>query len=91
VGSENKKVTVTHPFSPDKGKEFTLVEHKHYWGDDRLILLDSKGKRRRISASWTDYEPPTLFREISNGRAVFSDEKVIELSQLLSALKGSVK
>lgn len=80
-------VTVTHPFSPDRGKAFTLVERRNYWGDDRLIMLDEQGKRRRMKASWTDYEPPTPFLEISNGRAVISDEKALELASLLSRLK----
>lgn len=83
-------VTVTHPFSPDRGKEFALVERRHYWGDDRLILLDERGKRRRIKAEWTDYEPPTPFLEISAGRAVISDEKALELASLLARLKENV-
>lgn len=91
MGTDKKKVTVTHPFSPDKGKEFTLVHRLHYWGDDRLILLDENGKRRRINASWTDYEPQTLFREVSDGRAYLSDDKAEELMLLLQAMSKSVK
>lgn len=89
--TDKKIVKVTHPFSPDLGKEFVLIDRRNFWGDERLILEDKKGKRRRINASWTDYEPPTLFREISAGRAYVSDKKALELAELLRRLKESVK
>ena len=82
---------MTHPFSPDRGKTFTLVQRKNFWGDDRLILLDEGGKRRRINASWTDLEPPSPFLEASAGRAVISDEKALELASLLDRLSKGVK
>ena len=91
LGTNKKTVRITHPFSPDKGKEFTLIDRKNFWGDERLILINEKGKRKRFNASWTDYEPPTLFREISAGRAYLSDVKALELAELLHRLMDNVK
>jgi hypothetical protein len=77
---------ITHPFSPDCGKEFILIERKKCWGEDRLLCFDENGKYRTVLTSWTDYEPPCPFVSASNGTAFISDDHALELSDLLCLL-----
>ena len=81
---------VTHPFSPDRGKAFILIERKVCFGDDRILCFDEDGNYRRFLTSWTDYVPLPPFLAISSGRAYLNVDDITGLSQLLHEIAGEV-
>ena len=48
-------ITITHPFSPHKGKEYFVVEEAFGWDKDAILCSDSEGNSRVFPKSWTDY------------------------------------
>ena len=85
-----KKFKVIHPFSPLHGKEFTLIERKQCWGDDRLLFINENGDYRRILTSWTDYAPQEPFITASEGRAILSEKSLMNLAELIGFLADEV-
>ncbi len=81
---------VTHPYSPDFGKEFVLIEKTICWDEDRLLCFDEQGNYRRILTSWTDFQPPKPFVAASAGRAYLTDSDAVELASLLVLLKDEL-
>src|SRR5260370_38560877 len=58
---------ITHVFHPHYGRDFTLVDRRNAWGEDRVFFHDDAGKLRRVPAAWTSAAPPDAFVEISEG------------------------
>ena len=83
-------VTITHPFSPMKGREYLLIEKKVCWGQARVLVFDENGDYRRFPASWTDLADPDPFLETSAGRAFVRDDGLIKISELLNYIKENM-
>src|SRR5260370_4091222 len=62
---------ITHVFHPHYGRDFTLVDRRNAWGEDRVFFHDDAGKLRRVPAAWTSSAPPHAFVEISAGASHF--------------------
>jgi hypothetical protein len=78
---------VTHPFHPLFGKEFTLIDRRLTWGEDRVYYHDETGQLTRLPASWTSVGPANLFETISAGRAHFRTADLLQLSALIQRLR----
>ena len=74
---------MTHPFHPLFGKEFTLVDRRLTWGEDRVYYHDEKGQLKRMPATWTSVGATNLFVTISAGRAHFRTADLLQLSALI--------
>jgi hypothetical protein len=70
---------ITHPFHPFHGCEFTLVDRRNAWGEDRVYFHDNKGKLRRLPAAWTSAASPDTFVAISAGRSHYRIEDLLHL------------
>ena len=86
IGYRERKIKVTHPFSPFHGKEYPFLDQKILYGEDRIIYRAENDVRRQIPTSWTNYYPTPPFMAVSHGRASISDDTVISLAELLSQL-----
>jgi hypothetical protein len=78
---------VTHLFHPLYGHEFSLVERRTTWGEDRVYFHDDTGKLRRIPTAWTSAAAPDAFVEISAGRSHFRIEDLLQLAALITRLR----
>ncbi|MFM9718769.1 DUF5372 family protein, partial [Streptomyces galilaeus] len=48
---------MTHPFHPWAGREFTFVDRRLAWDEDRVALADENGEVVSLPAAWTDVDP----------------------------------
>src|SRR5260370_35918672 len=74
---------IPHVFHPPYGRDFTLVDRRNAWGEDRVFFHDDAGKLRRVPAGWTSAAPPDAFVEISAGRSHFRIEDLLQLVALI--------
>jgi len=75
---------VTHPFHPLCGREFTLVDRRTTWGEDRVYYYDEAGRLRRLPAAWTSVVTPTPFEVLSAGRSHFRIDDLLQLVALIT-------
>jgi hypothetical protein len=47
-------VRVTHPFRPWAGREFTFIDRRLAWDEDRVALADENGEVVSLPAAWTE-------------------------------------
>ena len=80
---------VTHPFHPLCGREFSLVDRRLTWGEDRVYVREHGGHLRRLPASWTSAGPVDPFVALSGGRAHFRVEDLLRLAELVAS-QGNV-
>jgi hypothetical protein len=64
--AQQKSITVTHPFSPHKGKRFELIKKTRKGGKDRLICHDDAGNTMWFLADWTDYHDTGSINKATN-------------------------
>ena len=83
---EAQTFQITHPFHPQHGQTFTLVNCRHTWGEDRAYYHDEKGKLCSFPAHWTSVVPPEPFVVVARGRSPFRLTDLLELSRLLKAI-----
>jgi hypothetical protein len=78
---------ITHVFHPLYGREFTLVERRSAWGEERVYFYDDHGALGRLPAAWTSMALPDAFVEISAGRSHFRIEDLLNLTVLIAQLR----
>jgi len=84
-------VRILHPFHPRSGMSFELISHGHHWGEDRVIYRTADGSLPTIAAAFTDLAPVDAFKSISEGRAAFRTQDLIDLAALLERLSASLE
>jgi hypothetical protein len=84
AGPQGTSITVTHPFHPLHGREFSLLSRTKNWGEDRVYFYDDAGRLKSLPASWTSLRPVDAFVALSGGRALFRPEDLLRLADLLS-------
>ena len=84
---ESSKFKITHPFHPLKDKEFDIVNIKEYWGKKYVIFTFKEGDSKAIPIEWTDLEAEDLFKKISKGRSLFKTSDLLELYNIIQAVK----
>ncbi len=78
---------VTHPFHPWAGREFTFVDRRLAWDEDRVALTDENGEVVSLPAAWTDVDPVDPFVAMAGGRCPFRVEDLLAVADLLDALR----
>ena len=86
VSTLKKTFKVIHPFHPDYGKEFDLVNYRNSWKNKYVEYIGSDGILCSISLYWTDAAGIDPFIEISKGRSFFHIRNLLRLCELASDL-----
>jgi hypothetical protein len=73
---------VTHPFHPLLGREYDLIQYRHFWGEDRVVYVDEKGEARSLPARWTSVAAEDPAVVVSAGRSHFRVADLVELTKL---------
>ena len=81
-------VRITHPFHPDSGQEVELVVRRVHWGEERVFYRSARGHIASLPARWTSLVPDDLVVMLSNGRARFRADDLIELAALVSRVRS---
>jgi hypothetical protein len=74
---------VTHPFHPLNGQEFTLIDQRKTWGEDRVYFYDSAGTLRHLPSGWTSVLTAGAYAPLSAARAHF---RAVDLLQLVALI-----
>ncbi len=85
--NERSKFKITHPFHPLKDKEFNVVDIREYWSKKYVIFTLNDSNSKAIPIEWTDLEPEDLFQKISNGKSLFKISDLLELYNIIQAIK----
>lgn len=74
---------MTHPFHPLFGRDYHLIEYRHFWAEDRVVYIDETGEARSLPARWTSAvaEDPAVV--VSAGRSHFRVADLLDLSKLV--------
>ena len=74
---------MTHPFHPLSGREYDLIDYRHFWSEDRVVYVDETGEARSLPARWTNAlgEDPVV--AVSAGRSHFRVADLLELAKLV--------
>jgi hypothetical protein len=77
---------VTHPFHPLFGREYDLIDYRHFWAEDRVVYVDETGVARSLPARWTSAvaEDPAVI--VSAGRSHFRGADLVELAKLVGGV-----
>jgi hypothetical protein len=75
---------VTHIFHPLYGQEFTVVDSRSAWGEDRVYFRDATGWLRHLPTAWTSAAPRDPVVEMSAGRSHFRLEDLVQLTVLIA-------
>ena len=84
--TECRRFRVTHPFHPLRGREYDLIDYRHFWSEDRVVYVDETGEARSLPARWTSAvaEDPAVV--VSAGRAHFRVADLLELAKIVRGL-----
>lgn len=85
---ERRPFRVTHPHHPLFGQVFDLVERGRNWREDRVFFHDTAGGSHSMPAVWTDLVAEDPFNAVARGRAAFRAQELLELVQLIEAMKS---
>jgi hypothetical protein len=77
---------VTHPFHPLYGREYDLIDYRHFWAEDRVVYLDEQGEARSLPARWSSAAAEDPEVAVSAGRSHFRVTDLIELAKLVRGL-----
>jgi hypothetical protein len=64
-----------------------LIERGKNWREDRVFYHDGVGGSHSMPATWTDLVAEDPFNVIALGRAAFRAHELLELVQLIEAIK----
>jgi len=82
-----RRFRITHPFHPLRGQEFSLVQYRRSWRNERVEGVDERGRHVAVPVSWTDaaaqHDP---FLAVSAGRALFRVQDLLDLTQLVQTV-----
>jgi len=78
--------TVTHPFHPLRGQQFTLTARRQNWGEARVVYFNGAGRLCSMPTSWTSVADVDHFEIASAGRSWFRIDDLLELSALMQTL-----
>jgi len=77
---------VTHPFHPLFGREYQLLQYRHFWSEDRVVFLDETGNASSLPASWTSAAADDPAVVMSGGRSCFRATDLVEMANLIRGL-----
>lgn len=82
-----QRFRITHPFHPQTGQEFDLVERRSSRDQDRIFYQDGSGCLRSISASFTSLAEPDPVVALGEGRSCFRFADLLALRRLLEGAR----
>jgi hypothetical protein len=65
-----------------------LAAQGREWGEERVYYRDQNGRMRFLPAGWTNLAAPDPFVLMSEGRAYFRVEDLIQVQERLKEWKG---
>ena len=74
---------MTHPFHPLFGREYDLIQYRHFWGQDRVVYVDESGEARSLPARWTSAVADDPLVVVSAGRSYYRVADLLELVRLV--------
>jgi Family of unknown function (DUF5372) len=74
--------TIIHPFHPQRGQRFELIDFRQRWGQWRVYYFTKEGAKAFLPAEWTDAGPKDPFVEQAGGRAIARVEDLLELVKI---------
>lgn len=83
---ESRRVPITHPFHPLKGKQFDLIEHRCIYAESYVYFQDDRGQLREIPSAWTDFVKGDAFAEVAAGRSPLHAAYLLELADRVERL-----
>jgi hypothetical protein len=78
---------VTHPFHPWFDQEFSAIECRHGWRENRVYFRDRNGHAASLPISWTNLAAPDPFLIFSAGNARFRPRDLLELVDLIQRMR----
>ena len=57
------------------------------WREDRAWFHDGTGRLRSVPANWTDLVADDAFNAVAAGRAAFRTQELLDLVQLIGAIR----
>jgi hypothetical protein len=75
-------ITITHPFHPDKGKEFEYLKHT----DKYIRCLDEQGKIRQFQLNYTNMYIPASGESSALSSFVVPIDELLVLKELIDSL-----
>jgi hypothetical protein len=78
---------ITHPFHPQVGQEFEVVERRSIRDQDLIFYQDARACLRSISTSFTSLRVPDAVVVLGAGRSRFRVADLLALRRLLEDLE----
>jgi hypothetical protein len=69
------------------GREFEVLARHQHWNEDRIYFAHSRGHPVWILAGFPSLAPVDPFVALSNGRACFRVEDLLQLARLIAELR----
>ncbi len=84
--------TVTPPFHPFCGQQFSLVAQRLAWGEPRVFFHDPTTRRlRSLPIAWTNLAPLDAFVMLAAGRAILRFTDLQTLARLLHDMDETLR
>ena len=80
---------VTHPFHPWFGQQFSAIECRHGWRENRVYFRDRNGQSAALPIAWTSLAAPDPFLIASAGNARFRLQDLLELVDLIQRMRNA--
>jgi hypothetical protein len=84
-------VRITHPFHPLFGQEFVRVAERPSRHGDRVWYEQGDGSVASIPRAWTDLAVPEPFVALSEGKAHFRPEDLVEVAVLVAVIRDGTR
>jgi Family of unknown function (DUF5372) len=82
--------TVTHPFHPLAGQQFTALMQRVAYGEPRVFYRNpTTAQVHSLPRAWTDLAPPDPFRLVAAERALLRLTDLRALATLVQALAAA--
>jgi hypothetical protein len=65
------------------------VEYRHSWGEHRVFFYDAQGQIVSIPANWTSLVEEDPFIVVGAVRSYFRPQELLQLGDLIEALKSA--
>ena len=78
-----RRFRITHPFHPQRGREFDLIQVKLCWVIDRVYHTGEDGALRHVPVGWTDVSAVDPFVAVASARRAFRVEDLLALAALI--------
>jgi len=82
---------ITHPFHPQLGKRFDLLDERITWGESRVYTRDAEGHLKAYPVGWTSRAPEDPAVVLGGGRVHFRVTDLLEAAGMLSKRQASSK